>query len=111
LNFAKFKTFDDLVKFVANSQIPFIYHTTIKDKAIYFVHIGFIEGMVYYVELDEPIKEKYILYNRFRDQVSLSDKLEMDPQKATLPILEVETTSIFSEYPPKRPAKPQPAGH
>jgi len=101
LNFVKFKTFEDFVKFVAVSQIPFIHHTTIKDKAVYFVHIGLIEGMVYYVEQEEPIKEKYVLYNRFRDQISFSDKLETDPQKATLPILEIESTSIFSEDPAK----------
>jgi len=101
LNFTKFKTFDDFVKFLAVSQIPFIHHTTIKGKDVYFVHIGLIEGIVYYVEQDEPIREKYVLYNRFRDQVSFSDKLDTDPQKATLPILEIETTSVFSEYPPK----------
>lgn len=101
MNFVKFKAFDDFVKFVAVSQIPFIHHTTIKGKAIYFVHIGLIDGTVYYVEQDHPAKEKYVLYNRFRDQVSFSDKLEMDAQKATLPILEVEETNIFSEYPPK----------
>jgi hypothetical protein len=101
LNFAKFKTFEDLVRFVANSQIPFIYHTTVKGKTIYFVHVILLEGMVYYVEQEEPIKGKYVIYNRFRDQVSFTDKLEMDPQKATLPILEVEMTSVFSDYPPK----------
>lgn len=97
MNYAKFKTFDDFVKFVANSQIPFIYHTTIKEKAVYFIHIILVEGMVYYVEQEEPIKSKYIVYNRFRDQVSLADKLEVDPQKVTLPILEVETTNVFEK--------------
>lgn len=101
MNFVKFKTFEDFAKFVAISQIPYIHHTTIKGKAIYFVHITLVEGIVYYVEQDKPIKEKYVLYNRFRDQVGFTDKLEMDPQRATLPILEVETASVFSEYPPK----------
>lgn len=100
MNFTKFRTLDDFIKFVAISQIPYIHHTTIKGKAVYFVHISLFEGTVYYVEQEEPIREKYALYNRFRDQVSFTDKLEMDAQKATLPILEVETTSIFSEYPP-----------
>lgn len=97
LNFARFKTFDDFVKFVANSQIPFIYHTTVKGKAVYFVHILLVDGMVYYFEQEGPIKDRYVVYNRFRDQVSFSDKLEIDPQKVTLPILEVEDTSVFSE--------------
>jgi len=101
LNFIKFKTFDDFIKFVAVSQIPFIHHTSIKEKAVYFVQIVLLEAIVYYVELDQAIKEKYVIYNRFKDQVNTSDKLEMDPQKATLPILEVEATNLFREYPPK----------
>ncbi|MCJ7631450.1 hypothetical protein MUP77_03480 [Candidatus Bathyarchaeota archaeon] len=97
LNFAKFKTFDDFVKFVANSQIPFIYHTTVKGKAVYFVHILLVEGMVYYFEQEGPIKDRYAVYNRFRDQVSFTDRLEVDPQKVILLILEVEATSLFPE--------------
>lgn len=97
MNYAKFKTLDDFIKFVANSQIPFIYHTVIREKDVYFVHIVLIEGMIYYIAQDEPIKSKYVIYNRFRDQVSLADKLEVDPQKAALPILEVEKTNLFEK--------------
>jgi hypothetical protein len=97
LNFVKFKTFDDLVRFVASSQIPFINHATVRGKAVYFVHVLLIEGMVYYFEQEGPIKDRYVVYNRFRDQVSFTDRLEVDTQKVTLPILEIEATSVFSE--------------
>lgn len=96
MNFAKFKTFDDLVKFVASSQIPFIFVTSVQGKYLYFVHLLLIESLVYYVEMEAPIKERYVVYNRFKDQVTFSDKLEVDPQKATLPILAVESASVFS---------------
>jgi len=99
LNFAKFKTFDDLVRFVANSQIPFIFTTSVQGKYLYFVHIVLIESLVYYVETEAPIKERYVVYNRFKDQVTFSDKLEIDPQKVTLPILGVESASVFSDLP------------
>jgi hypothetical protein len=99
VNLAKFKTFDDFVRFVANSQIPFIFHATVKGKAVYFVHVLLVEGMVYYFEQEGPIKDRYVVYNRFRDQVSFTDKLELDPQKVTLAILEVEATSVFPEQP------------
>ncbi len=97
MNSAKFKTFDDLVRFIANSQIPFICHATVNGKALYFVHIILIEGFVYYAELDEPVKGRYAVYNRFKDEVSVTDKLEVETQKVTLPFLEVESASVFSE--------------
>ncbi len=99
MNFAKFKTIDDIVKFVANSQIPFIYSATVNGKYLYFVHIALIESLLYYVELEKPIKERYVVYNRFKDQVTFTDKLEVDPQKMTLPILAVESASVFSKLP------------
>jgi hypothetical protein len=49
--------------------------------------------------MEAPIKERYVVYNRFKDQISFSDKLEVDPQKATLPILTIESASVFSKFP------------
>jgi len=66
---------------------------------LYFVHLLLIESLVYYVEKETPIKERYVVYNRFKDQISFSDKLEVDPQKATLPILTIESASVFSNIP------------
>ena len=99
MNFAKFKTFDDLVRFVATSQIPFIFTMIINGKYLYFVHIMLVESLVYYAEMDVPIKERYVVYNRFKDQVVFSDKLEIDPQKSFLPILAIESASVFSNLP------------
>ena len=99
MNFAKFRTLDDLVKFVANSQIPFIFTTNVQGKYLYFIHIVLIESLVYYVETEAPVKERYAVYNRFKDQVTFSDKLEVDPQKVTLPILTIESASVFSNLP------------
>lgn len=101
MNFAKFKLFDDFIRFAAASQIPYILHTVIKGKSVYFIHLGLLHEMVYYFERDEPFKEKYVVYNRFQDKVGFTDKMEMDPQRAIMPILEVEATNVFSEYPPK----------
>lgn len=102
LNYAQFKSFSDFVHFTVASQVPFIHHVTINGKEIYFVHqIGFGEIMVYYIELERSIKEKYVVFNRFRDQIAFTDRIETDPQSITFPIIELERTNIFSEYPPK----------
>ncbi|UCH37983.1 MAG: hypothetical protein JSV76_02110 [Candidatus Bathyarchaeota archaeon] len=99
--YVQFKAFNDFIRFVTLSPTPFIQHVRLNDHDVYFVHIGFREQMLYYVELDQPIAEKYVIYNRFRDVVSFSDKLESDGQSVTVPILEVERTNVFNDYPPE----------
>jgi hypothetical protein len=101
LKYAQFKSIQDFVRFVAASQIPFIHHANINGRNVYFIQlIGFGERMVYYIELEQPIKEKYIIFNRFRDQISFANRIEADPQSIAFPILELERTNIFTEYPP-----------
>jgi hypothetical protein len=100
--YIQFKTFNDFIRFITFSPTPFVQHITIKDHNVYFVQIaGFGERVLYYVEMDEAVKEKYIVYNRFRDTVSFSDKKESDGQSVSIPILEVERTNVFTEYPPQ----------
>lgn len=104
LNYAKLKSFDDLIRFVGMSPTPFVQHIAIEGKHVYFVQImGFGGGrMIYYFERNEKIEEKYIVFNRFRDQVtSFSNTFGSDGQSTYIPILELEKTNIFPEYPPK----------
>ncbi len=102
LNYAQFKSFRDLLGFVVSSQIPFIHHVTVGGREVYFIQlIGMAERVVYYVEMGEAIKERYVCFNRFKDQITFTNRIETDPQSITLPILEIERTNVFTEYPPK----------
>ena len=103
LNYAKMKTFDDFIRFVAISPAPFVQYVEIEGKHVYFLQIlGYGGGkMIYYFEREKKIEEKYILFNRFRDQVTFSNNFGSDGQSTYIPILELEKTNIFSEYPPK----------
>lgn len=102
MNFAQFKSFRDFICFIVSSQIPFIHHVTLNGKEVYFVQlIGVGERVVYFVEMQEAIKERYVVFNRFKDQISFANRVETEPQSITLPILEIARTNIFSEYPPK----------
>lgn len=98
--YIQFKAFNDFIRFVTLSPTPFVQHIQLDGHDVYFVHIGFREQMLYYVELDQPIAEKYVIYNRFRDVVSFSDKLESDGQSVIVPILKIERTNVFNDYPP-----------
>jgi hypothetical protein len=98
--YIQFKTFNDFIRFVTLSPTPFIQHVILDGRQVYFVQIGFREPVLYFVERDDAVEEKYIVYNRFRDVVSFSHKIESDGQSVCVPILEVEKTNIFTEYPP-----------
>ncbi len=102
LNYAEFKSFRDLLSFVVSSQIPFIHHISFDGREVYFIQlIGMVERVVYYVEMDEAIKERYVCFNRFKDQITFTNRIETDPQSITLPILEIERTNVFTKYPPE----------
>lgn len=102
LIYFQFKSFDDFIRFITFSPTPFIKYFKLDGHNVYFVQAGaFGERLLYYVELDKKIEEKYIIYNRFRDNISFSNKLVSDGQSVYVPILEVERTNVFPEYPPK----------
>jgi hypothetical protein len=94
--YVQFKNMEDLVRFVAFSPTPFIQHIEIKEKHIYFIHALSLGGsVIYFVELNEKINKRYVVFNRFRDEISFSDQLGSDGQSAYIPILELEKTNIF----------------
>ena len=101
--FAQFEDLGDLVRFSSFSATPFIHHVEIGKKHIYFLQILGMGGrsMIYYVERDEEIKGKYIVFNRFTDETTFSNKFESGGQTVLIPILELKRTNVFSEYPPK----------
>ena len=102
LTYFQFKTFEDFIRLIAVSSRPFVQYTNIEDHNVYFIQLAaFGELILYYIERDEKIEEQYVIYNRFRDSISFSNKIESDGQSISIPILEIIRTNIFKEYPPK----------
>jgi hypothetical protein len=102
LTYAKLRRFDDLVRFVGMSPTPFLFHVNTSGKHVYFVQITSFGGgkMVYFADLDSRIEEKYVVFNRYRGEITYSDQFSSDGQSAHIPIFELESTNIFKEYPP-----------
>jgi hypothetical protein len=98
-NYARLEVFDDLVRFVGMSPTPFLFYIEREGKHVYFVQIMSLGGgkMVYFTELDQKIKEKYVVFNRFRGEVSFNDQFKSDGQSAHIPIFELAETNIFDE--------------
>lgn len=96
--YIKFKTLTDLVRFIILSPTPFLHYVNLNSHNMYFVQIaGLGERVLYYVELEKKIDEKYIVFNRFKDSISFSNKLESDGQSISIPTLEVEKTNAFQD--------------
>ncbi len=102
MNFMKFKSVTDLIRFAALSEAHFLHHTTISGKDVYFIHIlSPVEGSVYFAENEGPVKGKYAVYDPYKDEVTYTEKLEINPPRVIVPFLEIESDTVFSEYPPK----------
>ena len=102
MTYIQYKNFNDFIRFITFSPTPFVQYIELNNHNVYFIQItGLATRILYYVELDKKIENKYIVYNRFRDIISFSDKIESDGQSVSIPILEVEKTNIFKEYPLK----------
>ena len=94
----KLKSFEDLVNIVIAAQIPLIHHMVVDERHIYFlpfVGLGDI-GIIYYLETNEPLKGKYIVYNKFDGKISFSDKINSDARLTFVPIIEVADQNAFS---------------
>jgi hypothetical protein len=93
----KFSGLDDMVRLVALSPTPFLQHAEVNGKHVYFFHAALLIGkpVIYYTILEERVEKRYIVYNKFRDTISFSDKLEADGQSIYIPILEVESTNLL----------------
>ena len=99
MNFMKFKNLVDLVRFAALSEAHFLHHTAVGGKEVYFIHaLSPVEGSVYFAEQDEQVRGKYAVYDPYKDEVSFTEKLEVNPQRLVVPFLEIESDTIFSQY-------------
>jgi hypothetical protein len=95
--YVAFSRLEDLVKFVAYLPTPFIQHVEINSKHVYFIHSTLLASrpVIYYVCLNSKLEKRYVIYNKFNDSISYSDKLETGGQSVTIPILEIKDTNLL----------------
>ncbi|RLI24995.1 MAG: hypothetical protein DRO52_04720 [Candidatus Hecatellales archaeon] len=93
----RFSSLEDMVRLVALSPTPFLQHAEVGGKHVYFFHSTSLLGrpVIYYTVTSEKLEKKYVVYNKFRDTISFSEKLEANGQSIYIPILEVESTNLL----------------
>ena len=98
LCYIQLKKLEDLVRLVSSSQTLFLQHIALNGKHIYFIQsmLSLSKPMVYLYQDMKPIEKKYIIYNRFKDEVAFSDIASTDGQSVNIAILEIENTNLLS---------------
>ena len=92
----RYKTLDDLVKFVSMSPQPLLNHVERGGKHLYFIMLPFSGGLVVcYFSADKKIEGEYLTLNRMTGKLSSSNKPSFDAQSLDLAVLEVEATDLL----------------
>jgi len=99
MKYLKLKSFDDLIRVVLSTQQPVLHHIDIGDRHIYLIPYAIFgnANLVYYVEMETPVKGKYVVYDKFNGSISFSDHVTPDTRLTYLPIVDVEEQNLFSE--------------
>ncbi|RLI04553.1 hypothetical protein DRO26_04365 [Candidatus Bathyarchaeota archaeon] len=99
LIYIQLKKMEDLIRLVVLSPTPFIQHTIIEGKHVYFVQgtLSLGRPVIYFFQGAEEIQKKYVVYNRFKDEVGYSDQPSSDGQTVSIPIIEIEKTNLFEK--------------
>ncbi len=99
LGLVELENFKNLVDLAARSMQSIIHNIKFKDINLYYLQFGGLPGFgttIYFVDRPEPIKEKYIVYNKTEDTISFSDKLDPRGNLIYIPIIHVKKQNIFS---------------
>ncbi len=95
----KLKSLEDLIHVLSVAQIPLLHHVKVNSKHVYFVPIGVLGGVeiVYYVESNYPLSGRFVYYNTYTGDVTVSDYVTSDTRVMVVPIVEVEKHNLFQE--------------
>lgn len=85
----KVKSVEDLVNVAAASQLTLVHRVTIEgDSNLLFVSLPFYDSAaIYYCEVNSDLRGKYILFNRFTGEVSLSNEYVSDSKYVLIPVI------------------------
>jgi len=110
----KVRSVDDIVNLVLAAQILLIHRVSADSKSILYVQLPVYNSLaIYYCMVDENVKGKYVLYNRFTGEVQISEKFVNNSKLIVIPIVDImeqemlpkELIESFSKKKSKRDEK------
>ena len=99
MKFVQLRSMRDLVMLVASSPaVNVIQHLSLGSTHLYFVIAGTLREMfIYFVKTDERVEGSFIIYNTYTGEISYSDRLRVEPNLTSIPIVEIENQNLLPQ--------------
>ena len=96
VKYVEFSDLDNMIRAMVSSRAPLLLHIDFNGRHVYFQsQPGFKETIFYYVELPEAINENFVVYDLMTGNISFSNQLLIDPNRRSIPIVEISKQNIF----------------
>jgi len=97
MRFVQLRSIKDLVLLVASSPaMNVIQHLHLKDTHLYFIVGGTIsETFMYFIKEEKPLPGSFIVYSTYSGEISFSDKLKIEPNMSSFPIVDIVNQNIL----------------
>ena len=97
MKFVQLRSIKDLVLLVASSPaMNVIQHLHHGNSHLYFIVGGTIsETFMYFVKDEKPLPGSFIVYSTYTSEISFSDKLKIEPNMSSFPIVDIVNQNIL----------------
>jgi hypothetical protein len=97
MKFVQLRSMRDLVMLVVSSPaVNVIQHLNIGSIHLYFVIAGTLREMfIYFVKRREEVEGSFIVYNAYTGEINYSDRLKVEPNLTSIPIVEIENQNLL----------------
>ena len=99
MKFVQLDSLRDLVMLIASSPtMNVIQHLQSVDMHLYFIVGGTLsEIFLYFVKEEEAIEGSFVIYSTYTGEITFSDKLRMDPNLNSIPVVEIKNQDLLPE--------------
>ncbi len=99
MKFVQLRSLRDLVMIVASSPtMNVIQHLKSGETHLYFIIGGTLsEIFLYFVKEAKAVDGSFIVYNTYTGEISFSDRLRLEPNQNSIPVVEIENQDLLPE--------------
>lgn len=92
----KVRGIDDIVNLALAAQVLLVHRVSANSKSILYIPFPVYNSLaIYYCVVDEDMKGKYILFNRFTGEVQVSEKYVNDSKFIVIPIVDITEQELL----------------
>jgi len=98
MKFVQLSSIRDLVMLIASSpSMNVIQHLSMPNFQLYFIIGGTLsETFLYFVKESTRFNGKFVTYNTYSGEIGFSDKIKVEPNMSSFPIVEIKNQNILT---------------